>query len=651
MILKSIDLYNYRPYKGNVHFDFAYGKNNVTIIIGENDKGKTSLLNAFTWCLYGEESYKNKGREKKCNKSAMKDLNINDTLDVSVEIVMLDNNNQEVRFIRKQTFQKKDENNFAESHDNFKIFIDNGLNDRPVDYPMDYLETHLPKQLREHFLFDGEQLVQFFNKNSNSVKKAVFKLSQLNLIENMKGHLQKFNAELISEQKNINPKLGEYRENLKKYSELKNTLTCDIENNDKSISKLENENKILDEENKNEGKDSKFLIEEKERLEKDIENSEFELKRLNLDYSKELINNFSYIVGNPLLKNLNIVCSKLEEKGYIPANYKKDFLKLLLKQNMCICGTELKENSECYNKIVDLMNKTDKVTNISEDVNQLLSTTRNILQRYPKKFNYNVTRHQTKISKLESKIGYSKAELNEIDLQISDLNIELIKENTVKINQNKKLINKLHEDNGKKKDRLKNIPSKINHLKELISEEEKEEEKKSKVSNQIDFCTDLYNNCDELYNILAQSIHEELQKLTSEEFKKIHWRKSYKNVIIDDDFEVTLLKTDGSIISATDPSAATRLILALSFVIALNSLSGFKLPLIIDSPIGRTDLKMGEKLGEILPEYMEDKQITFLVTDREYDGKFKEKIDQYVGYRYQLEVDANNDGETRVIQC
>ena len=40
-------------FKGKQEIDFAVGKANITIIYGENMHGKTSLLNAIRWCLYG----------------------------------------------------------------------------------------------------------------------------------------------------------------------------------------------------------------------------------------------------------------------------------------------------------------------------------------------------------------------------------------------------------------------------------------------------------------------------------------------------------------------------------------------------------------------------------------------------------------------
>ena len=55
MQLKSIKLNNFRQFK-DVQVDFADGKEgrNVTIIIGENSAGKTTIEQAFFWCLYAK---------------------------------------------------------------------------------------------------------------------------------------------------------------------------------------------------------------------------------------------------------------------------------------------------------------------------------------------------------------------------------------------------------------------------------------------------------------------------------------------------------------------------------------------------------------------------------------------------------------------
>ncbi len=60
MEIKSIKLINFRQFK-NASIDFSTdSQKNVTIIIGENGTGKTTLEQAFFWCLYGITKFKDK---------------------------------------------------------------------------------------------------------------------------------------------------------------------------------------------------------------------------------------------------------------------------------------------------------------------------------------------------------------------------------------------------------------------------------------------------------------------------------------------------------------------------------------------------------------------------------------------------------------
>ena len=56
MRIESIEIQNFRQYrKEKFTFPRIKGKKDIHVIIGENGEGKTNILNALTWCLYGEE--------------------------------------------------------------------------------------------------------------------------------------------------------------------------------------------------------------------------------------------------------------------------------------------------------------------------------------------------------------------------------------------------------------------------------------------------------------------------------------------------------------------------------------------------------------------------------------------------------------------
>ena len=54
MLIRSITVENFLPFQGKQRVVFSIDPDkNVTLIMGNNGAGKTSLAQAFEWCLYG----------------------------------------------------------------------------------------------------------------------------------------------------------------------------------------------------------------------------------------------------------------------------------------------------------------------------------------------------------------------------------------------------------------------------------------------------------------------------------------------------------------------------------------------------------------------------------------------------------------------
>ena len=246
MIIKSMTIENYRPYKGPVNINFARGEKNVTIIQGRNDAGKTSFINAFTWCLYDKEPFRDEGIEGRCNQLALDKVNVKDEVDVKVQMIMEDSSGRDIRIIRQQTFIKTSENsNRSKQNSELNIYRNDGLNETKIKNPEGYMKNNLPESLQEYFMFTGEKLTQFFNKDQDFVKNGVYTLYQLDLLENINIQAKKWENYFNTKFRKINPRLSELKNEKSQIIEDQQNDKIQLRQNKERIETLEVEIKTL----------------------------------------------------------------------------------------------------------------------------------------------------------------------------------------------------------------------------------------------------------------------------------------------------------------------------------------------------------------------------------------------------------------------
>jgi DNA sulfur modification protein DndD len=218
MILEYLKLVNFRQYKGDVKIEFSTDFNkNFTIIQGTNGAGKTTLLNAITWCLYKKELHTDEGEYKIYNQGIINEILPDETFEVQVELAMIgDFDDRKIKIIRSAKFAKNKQENIFEVNrgSEFKVFTVIDGNDKLLSVPELYVDKNLPEKIEGYFFFDGERLEEYFEENSiESIKNAVFKISQLNLFENMNKHLITSKNSFVKQIKELDNDYGTIKEN------------------------------------------------------------------------------------------------------------------------------------------------------------------------------------------------------------------------------------------------------------------------------------------------------------------------------------------------------------------------------------------------------------------------------------------------------
>lgn len=649
MIIKSLKLNNFRIYKDSTTINFASGDKNITIIQGNNEVGKTTIMNAITWCLYNQEFYKLEGKKPIWNSYVANKLENGEEDFVEVSLIMEDESQNIVTFKRILNFFKNDAGNIIRGKSSFEITEDDGENTKQFLSTQTYLNKHLPLKLRKYFLFNGEQLENFFNlSKSGNIKDSVHQLSQLNLLKRQLSHLNSIENTHIDKGKDLAPALTKIRNDIKSEEIILKNNTDNYESLDKDKSSFDDEISNLEKQIESIKGDPNKLMKERNSMEEKLDSAIKKKKDSNKKYKQYLLNNFIYIFGFDSLNKFQSIGEDLTVKNYIPADIKKSFLKQLLDNKMCICGEPLEEGSEHYNHIKAMFDDTDPITDIEEEVNALLGSTKVHISEFPVDFKEKLVELKKDEQEYEISIGQLNDRIVEIDNTLENMNIDEISriQNRLSSLRSSKetTINKLAKlevaiDNSNKK------------LEKLRIDEEKESKKAilhEKNERRLTFIKHLKEISTRLIDDISDEIHNKLEVITSELFTEMHWKTIYDYVEISEDYEITVYQKDGDVNSANDLSTGGTLTLALAFTLALNSLSGFKLPIVIDTPMGNLDEDIQMNIAGFLPKYSENKQIILLVKSKEYTKEFRSAIYDNVGEEYKLEFDENQKGITRV---
>lgn len=158
MLLKSLKVKDFRQFKGEQTITFADDpQKNVTVIMGDNGTGKTTLAQAFTWCLYGDTDFDDK--ILLC-KATSKDMVPGDTEKVRAEL-SLTHKGMEYTVVSEQLYLK-DTSGTIKSQGQRKFTImykQSGQIEYVKESQIDgRMKEILPPELARYFFFDGERI-------------------------------------------------------------------------------------------------------------------------------------------------------------------------------------------------------------------------------------------------------------------------------------------------------------------------------------------------------------------------------------------------------------------------------------------------------------------------------------------------------------
>ncbi|WJI10461.1 hypothetical protein FGU46_10355 [Methanobacterium sp. CWC-01] len=654
MILKALRIENFRQYLNDEIIFSTDPEKNFTIIQGTNGAGKTNIMNAITWCLYGSELHRRSVGQNTTSAGLglyhiikEKEVSPKQSFSVKVEMEFVKEGSPIIIRREKKFLCDKDGVISASRLDGeeFKIMIKVGRDYVTEENPISYIDRTIPQEIEEYFFFDGERLDDYFDiETGKKIKEAVFKIAQIDLFKRLTRHLNERKNDISQQFEDLNPETGliqfRIRENEQKLKTKKQFLREteeEIKLAKQNIIRVEKQLRIADSDKvKSLQRERDRLIHEVKELDLKIE----EVKQSRLDY---LIEMCPKILNYRAIKKTMELAKNSEDEGFIPADYKKRFLKVLIENKKCICGTNLNENDSCLKTLKRVCDETSPLTDIDEFINEEKIRLDEIIESY-KNFRNKQKNLSHNIRDLIKNRNEKDKKIKEISLMFKNFDEDEIKDLEEDLQDN---IGSKDRAIGRKavlKSEIEKINSNIEKDEKELAKALSELDEKSELSLILDFSKKALKTADKIQITLVDKIREDIEKRTSEQFSKIMWKeKTYDKVRIDSKYKVSVEHQSGKD-AMIDLSAGEGQMLALSFMAALNSVSGFELPIIIDTPLGRLDDAPKLNIAENLPFYLEGKQVTLLVTGTEYSREFRKKLLPRVGKEYKIKYEELEEG-------
>lgn len=640
---------NFRQFKGKTNVEFSCDpERNVTIILGDNTYGKTTLLQAFNWCFYGI-AYFDYNPEILMNHEVASEMMPGDERDVEVEITVI-HDGVEYIISRSQRYRCNGDTVKGNVAPQAKVSYKNpdGQTESVKAIKVkSVINNILPRDLSTYFFFDTERVNSISTRKD--VAEAVKGLLGLSIMDNAIRHLGRRSARSTvigklysSMDVDGDEKAQEALNRIQTAEEKRRILADELEECDSQIKHYEGRKEQLDTILRD-NQTTATLQKKKEDLERRIEEEEKVLKDTVSIFFTEFNRLSVMFFSQPLLNTASAFLHevKIDDKGV--RDLTKTTILELINRGKCICGNEICEGNEAYMHLkVELAYvPPESIGNTVRHYREQLSNySRSAIPLYESLVNHYEAIYRSKNRKQEW-----ADEITEISEQIKGKeNMEKYESELVDVK------NRLRDLNGKKERYIREDATEkanIERYKKVYDSLVAVSEKNKNAMQLIEYAEQISEWLSEIYKEREDTIREELESKVNEIFEKMY--HGHRRVAIDRKYQVSLLTTIADKEIAAGESEGSNRVKNFAFIAGLVALAkekivsygeenGFKLssepyPLVMDAPFSNADETHTANISKVLPEIAEQVIMFVMRKDWNYAQKV---ISHRVGKEHQL---------------
>ena len=635
MRFSSIEIKNYRQYR-NLTLDFNKGKHDLHVIVGDNGTGKTNLLNAFTWCLYGIEPHlgnsdKHRG-EPKLNKDTISDAlsRGSDNATISVEIE-LELDGETDRISRKLPVLIKSKTDILEKKSSESFMVQRMiLGGQPIvlrdEAASSYIERKLPEGIREYFFFDGEQLSNYFSEvRSGAIKAAIHSISQIDIVTRMRERTENTVKSMRRGLDASIPNAKEINDDIEKYEKERDAIQTQIDFLEEQSRKAKLRITELNEALRG-VPDLAKCESDRDTLRKRIAECKEGLRIAQsglVSFTRSAFIDFAfYDAANGALGAV----VNMEGERQLPPSIDRSYIEEMLHDHVCkVCGRPLSEHD--YSHLEEVLEQFKVSSETSHILIGMRSELRHLIDRvkdYPKERD----RRIDEVKRAEASLNDAFTRLADVEHTIASYpDSALVKKWYTERSDLESTLASTHETIGVLKNKKALRDSKLAKLEKELETVMKKQSKQQDLGEAIRFGSSAAKILTEVESDVITEVRLLMASRTEALFKGLVWKDSKcDHIELSESYLLSLYDKTGYSCAATC-SAAERALLALSFTLAMHEVSGFESPLFIDTPIARASGENRANFAATLAEVSRSKQLILTFTPDEYSESISSVFD------------------------
>lgn len=614
----------------------------LVFLNGNNGHGKTSFQSAVSWCLYGENQLP---QLDDINVGLVSQRQVEENpgkgifpLSVEIDIDFVEQE-QKVNLKREVQWNVEKERAVPGS-EKFVVRVsstDKSSSTQVIDPGDAWVDKWLPIRFKNFFLFDGEQMSEFFDSATRlAVKDAVNEIAQVDLFLELKRRY----ADLAAGYETARSKLGssgaqnahsKWQSQLKLLELVREELVSELDAVRQKETELNNVVKAL----KNvEG--AKVIIENIRRAEGERASKKNERASAQRRYEDALLEKGQFIQLTEVFEGVGKTVDRAKAEGWYPIPFDIKAMEDLLSDGKCICGVNLQEDKRAHNHLTEEIKKRRQ----AGDLGKILQDIFGQVQITTAKFSIEsegVEAASAALDNAERNVDLVEENLRGLRLQVK----ELLAGNTIE--EAEELANreeKLSRELDTHRDQVIHLrDNEIPRIEKTAEKAEKEYNKLTKkdvesetLNLKREIAESLSKSSEQVYEQAVERVRKALENSISEKFNKIIRGDEFVTKI-DDNFAVQTLAQDGKTAAL---SSGQNMLKGYVLTIAMREVVGLYFPLLVDTPLGRLSEEFRDELGELLTEFVAaiddsmDSQIVFLMHDGEYTPYTQ---DRFVGLK------------------